>query len=290
MSRSNFIRSQFIILILSFFSFLNNLFDFHMSEKNDNPKMDVEDLKNGPLSENLRECRDIVCCFLFIANIIALAYCAFIAYTKGNPSDVFRATDKFGNICGQSATPTADYPYAYLYNPTQQISNRVCVKVCPSFSSGILSTLSCYNMSCNYQMIVYSNGSFNVTPSLVSNVVGYETSTVLNRVCLPSPTALTNAFAAVSSTLSSKMSQGMIGSTITDIQTNYIYILIGVGFAIVMSFLIIFLLRWFVGVIVWVSILGIIVLLSALGVVFLYNGGALSQYSTYIGTWGIPVL
>ncbi len=57
-----------------------------------------------------------------------------------------------------------------------------------------------------------------------------------------------------------------------------------------MSFLIIFLLRWFVGVIVWVSILGIIVLLSAFGVIFLYNGGALSQYSTYIGVLGIPTL
>jgi hypothetical protein len=145
-------------------------------------------------------------------------------------------------------------------------------------------------MTCTYQIVVYSNGSFNITPSSVSDVVGYETSTTLDRVCLPGSTVLSNAFSAVSSSLSSTLSQGVFGATVSDIENNYIYILIGVGMAVVMSFLIIFLLRWFVGIIVWVSILGIITLLAAIGVIFLYNGGALSSYSSYIGSLGIPTL
>lgn len=102
-----------------------------------------------------------------------MIYCTSIAFIKGNPSDVFRATDKFGNICGQSGSVTADYPYAYLYNPTQMISNRVCVKQCPYFSSGTLTTLNCYNMTCTYNVVVDSSGNFNVTPSSSSQVVGY---------------------------------------------------------------------------------------------------------------------
>lgn len=60
--------------------------------------------------------------------------------------------------------------------------------------------------------------------------------------------------------------------------------------AVAMSFIIIFLLRWFVGVIVWASIFGIIILLSGVGIIFLYNGGALSAYSSYTGSLGIPTL
>ncbi len=232
----------------------------------------------------------MICCLLFFANLVALAYCVFVGFYSGNPDNVFRATDKNGNICGQSGTNTADYPYSYLYNPTNYISNRVCVKTCPYFSSGSLTTLDCYNMTCTYQMVVYSNGSFNVTPNSVSDVVGYETETTLDRVCLPSSVVLSNAFSAVSSSISSTVSQGVIGSTVTDIQNNYVYILIGVAMAVVMSFIIIFLLRCFVGVIVWACIFGIILLLSAIGIIFLYNGGALSAYSSYIGSLGIPTL
>jgi hypothetical protein len=139
-------------------------------------------------------------------------------------------------------------------------------------------------------MAVYANGSFNVTPSSVSDVVGYESSTTLSRVCLPSTVVLSNALSAVSSSISSTLSQGVFGSTVSDIQNNWLYILAGVGMAVVMSFVIICLLRCFVGVIVWASILGIIVLLSGVGFIFLYNGGALSSYATYVGNLGIPTL
>ena len=117
-----------------------------------------------------------------------MLYCITIAISQGNPSDVYRATDKFGNICGQSGTATELYPYAYLYSPSELLDNRVCVKACPAFVSGTLSTLDCYNFTCTYVVVIDSSGNFNVTPTANTEVVGYETSTTLSRVCLPSTT------------------------------------------------------------------------------------------------------
>lgn len=225
-----------------------------------------------------------------MVNIIALAYCVSIAFISGNPDDVFRATDKFGNICGQTGSLTELYPYAYLYSPSQYLDNRVCVKACPQFISGALTTLNCYNMTCTYAVTIDSDGNYDVTPSTSSQVVGYEATITLDRVCVPSSKALSNALSSVSSSISSSFSQGVFGATTTDIQNNWQYLLAGTGTAIVTSFLIVFLLRWFAGIIVWASILAIIVFLSALGVIFLYNGGALNDYSTYTGSLGIPVL
>lgn len=78
-----------------------------------------------------------------LANLAAMIALAIYAYTYGDTSNIYRATDKNGNVCGQKNTITADYPYAYFYNPnTMDLSMRVCTKNCPSFdSSGVLSTL-----------------------------------------------------------------------------------------------------------------------------------------------------
>ena len=73
----------------------------------------MSELENGPL-EN-RECRDVFCCLLFIANIAAMVYCSYYAYYEGNPSMVFRGTDLSGNICGKGTT--ANYRYLYFTNP-----------------------------------------------------------------------------------------------------------------------------------------------------------------------------
>lgn len=102
-----------------------------------------------------------------------MLYCVGIAIAQGNPNDVYRATDKFGNICGQSGSVTENYPYSYIYSPTQMLDNRVCVKECPYFSSGTLTTLNCYNFTCTYVIEVYADGSFNVTPTADTEVVGY---------------------------------------------------------------------------------------------------------------------
>lgn len=49
-----------------------------------------------------------------------------------------------------------------------------------------------------------------------------------------------------------------------------------------------FLLRWLVGCIVWVSVIGSIAIFAGLGVLFLYNGGTIS--SSAVGFLGLPTL
>lgn len=85
-------------------------------------KVDCRDLENGPL-EN-RECRDVICLLLFIANVGAMAYCSYYAYYNGNISTIFRGTDPDQVICGQGIA--VDYPYLYFTNlQSFSLSNRV---------------------------------------------------------------------------------------------------------------------------------------------------------------------
>lgn len=91
-----------------------------MTDEKDN-KIDCRDLENGPLEQ--RECRDIFCLILFVANIAAMVYCSYYAYSFGNISTIFRGTDPDKNICGEGLTK--DYPYLYFANPlTLTISKR----------------------------------------------------------------------------------------------------------------------------------------------------------------------
>jgi hypothetical protein len=80
------------------------------------------------MSEANRECRDIICLFMFGAMIVAMIVISSTAYANGNLSKIFRATDSNGNACGDPSGPAAAYPYSYFYNPTTgDLSNRYCV-------------------------------------------------------------------------------------------------------------------------------------------------------------------
>jgi hypothetical protein len=55
----------------------------------------------------------------------------------GEPKNIFRATDSYGNICGLQKTPLEKYKYSYFFNPTNfGLSNRVCVETCLKFNEG----------------------------------------------------------------------------------------------------------------------------------------------------------
>lgn len=61
----------------------------------------------------------------------------------------------------------------------------------------------------------------------------------------------------------------------------------GAGFAIVISFIYLFMLRCFVGCIVWISLIGTLFLLIGLGVIFLFNAGLFGDLTT-VGALGLP--
>lgn len=207
------------------------------------------------------------------------------AYVNGNLDKIFRATDSNGVACGDPTGPAANYPYAYFFNPTTgDLSNRYCVTACPYFSSGALTTLTCYNQAnCAYALTVTSSGAYSVSPSSTTQIIGYETSSIVNRLCVPSSTAFAGAFVSYTSTFSSALSSSDLTSFTTDLTNNWKWILAALGGAVVLSFIFMYTLRCFAGLIVWTSIIGIILMFALIGFVFLYNAGVISTtYATYL--------
>lgn len=84
----------------------------------------------------------MLCLLLFLAMLVAMIYFSAYGYANGNTSKPFRATDMSGNVCGDPNGVAVNYPYAYFFNPTSgDLTNRYCVKQCPYFSSGSLTTI-----------------------------------------------------------------------------------------------------------------------------------------------------
>ena len=156
---------------------------------------------------------------MFLAMIVAMGYFSIYGYMNGNLSTPYRATDSNGNQCGLPGGAAEAYPYAYFYNPTTlDLSNRYCVQSCPSFSSGSLSTISCYNQSsCNYAVTIDSSGAYSVSPT-TTDIIGYDSSALIGRICVPSSTVFSNAFSSYVTTFSTYLSQNGLSSFITDLE------------------------------------------------------------------------
>ena len=154
-------------------------------------------MKNGPKHPHNRSCTDVLCCILFMINAGVLVGFALYGYTNGDTTNVYRATDEFGNVCGGSNSATKDYSYSYFYNP-MNLDKRKCVKVCPEFSGSTLTTIDCYDPNnngskCNYEITINQNGEASGSYS-DSAVVGYESHSVIGRICVPTSTVFNNAF------------------------------------------------------------------------------------------------
>ena len=112
---------------------------------------------------------------MFVTFVIGMIYISASAYSLGNISKIFRATDSNGVICGEPGGAASAYAYAYFYNPTSgDLKNRYCVSECPYFSGGSLTTLSCYGQSnCAYAVTITSSGTYSTSPSSTSQIIGY---------------------------------------------------------------------------------------------------------------------
>lgn len=150
-----------------------------------------------------------------------MIYVTIHAYTNGNATALYRGIAK-NTICGEVGGNAADYPYVYFYNPIYSTDQRVCVQSCPTFSSGSLSTVSCYSghgVSCSYDVSFTSSGTTTVSTNTMdtsSYFLGYETTLVMNRVCLPSSTVLTNGLSSVATSLTSAIQTTSFANIVTD--------------------------------------------------------------------------
>lgn len=97
-----------------------------------------DEFRNGPIGDESRKCRDIICCIFFIVFLVACVVVAILGFVKGHPSYLLYAYDEDGKACGHS-DGYEDYPYLYFYSVvsnvkslnTDSIINGVCVKECP---------------------------------------------------------------------------------------------------------------------------------------------------------------
>lgn len=160
---------------------------------------------------------------LFLANIVGMIYVTFHAYLDGNPTNLYRGIAN-NVVCGEVGGVAENYPYVYFYNPIYSTDQRVCVKTCPTFTSGSLSTVSCYaghGVTCSYDVTFSSDGSVSVSTSAMNTTnyfIGYETSMAMDRICLPSSAVLAGGLATVATSMTSAVQTTSFANLVTDTQ------------------------------------------------------------------------
>lgn len=218
-----------------------------------------------------------------------MIYLTAYGYSNGNPYKAFRGVDYSGIICGSDGA-AANYPYLYLTNPINSISSRVCVDKCPSYSSGAVAQVNSNSAGAKITYtFTYDTSGTKLTGTgspTSTDVLGYDTYLIIGRVCMPNSGMFTSLFTA--STTTSVLTQGDLSNFITDTQNNWQYLLAGLGWAIVISFVFMFMLRCLAGCIVWCSLFGIIIFFIGLGLIFLYNAGYLGAAAGTASYLGVP--
>lgn len=163
-----------------------------------------------------------------------MVYCTIHAYASGDPSKIYRPVSDYQQVCGEKGSLTQDYPYLYFYNPLFEINNRFCVKSCPVYENNALKKIECYRnetgQDCTYSATINQNGSFSITRiPTKGDIIGYETTSVLDRVCIPSPAVMTNALKDVMNKFTDKLQQGSFASLTTDVKNVNILLFIRIG-------------------------------------------------------------
>jgi len=104
-----------------------------MSAKTDPGKPDTE-LENGPVDK--RECRDVLCCLLFIAAMVVAAVIFITGFTEGDHRRLTYVYDNSGDDEPCGLGDREDYPYLYFPDLSGDDAafkaSRVCVKECPT--------------------------------------------------------------------------------------------------------------------------------------------------------------
>ena len=239
------------------------------------------DLKEGPVKN--RRCTDICFGFLFLFFLFAMVMVGSYGYSKGDPTLILYPFDSSGNQCGNSDYSTENYPYIYFSNPDDQERYNVCVEECPTENS--------QSIACFANTWVHSCEDGNVTYTDLANetheVPVLKTVNFLQRLCLPVDDSK-------SGLILEKIKSAKFTTFGADFVRGWEVVLITVGIAVGISLVFLFILRYFVSLALWVSL---VLVITAFGVVgYFLQSMALNQYSgdghegTRITLWALAVL
>jgi hypothetical protein len=101
---------------------------------NDNLKANPKEESEGPTRE--RHCTDVLCFLLLLAFWGFGIFLIYFSFKNGDAALLINTMDYNGNTCGKKGTYTENFPFAYIYQPMQSLSNAVCVSECPSWTQG----------------------------------------------------------------------------------------------------------------------------------------------------------
>ena len=235
--------------------------------------IDHKELKDGPLGD--RGCTDILCCFIFFVFLGAMITLGVFGFQNGDSRLLLYPFDSSGNQCGRDGTKTEDFPYVYFLNPNyggEEMTYKVCVKNCEVKDKKYDCYPNDFVVDCDFT-VKKDNVSQPFEP--------YAADNFLKRVCIPKEGH---------DSLTEKINSSQMMSFGTDVIRCWYIVLAVLGIAVGISLLYLLLLRYFIGVIVWIVIVALIVLMLLFGGYFslhIHKGGL--ENSTKIEYWAISI-
>ncbi|XP_071476563.1 choline transporter-like protein 1, partial [Diadema antillarum] len=222
----------------------------------------------GPLRQ--RSCRDVPCLIIFLVFLGGMGYVTYLALRDGNPARLIYGDDSFGNVCGRKNSPISnvslsgrdmtDRPYVFFFDKVAFTgvieSKRLCVAQCNNET--VLSRSGLYNLAasnitelCSYDVAVDSyltatdqgvRAECPPTPLLPSKPVLFR--------CIP-----TEVIGVASSLLNKDIVQNVLG----DLEKSWRDIVYLCLMAFAFSIVVILLLRFFAGAIIWTMVVGFVI-------------------------------
>lgn len=200
-----------------------------------------------------RHCTDLFCFLVFTIFVVVYVGVAIVGYQNGNPDLILYPFDSSGNQCGLPESAYENYKYLYYPNPMHDLSYTVCVDHCPKNATDVHCKPNTWVTDCSFTMRNADNST--------STADAYPSYGFIGRFCLPTASYMANATSLIDARI--KDNFGSAGSDIMTCWTAIIYVmLISIGVSIIYLIL----MRYCVGVVLWVSILLIFLGLIAFGV------------------------
>jgi len=215
-----------------------------------------DDIENGPVFK--RHCTDILCCPLFIAFCVGMAWALAYGLSKGDPMKLLTLYDYDAHGCGYD-DEVKDFDYIYWPNLdySSESEKTVCVKFCPTIADPLTAT-DCYPNTI-------------ITNCVTATPVHYDSKKYMNKFCIPdtsSPHANSKYKSFKNHALSDYGNQAWT-NYMGDLIDCWWVLLVCAFIAFAIGILYLFFIRFCSGIIIWFTIFsGLLVLVGA--AVYLY--------------------
>jgi Plasma-membrane choline transporter len=241
----------------------------------------LENIKEGPLRH--RHCTDVFFGLLFVVFLAAMVVAGLFGYNNGNPELLLHPFDSSGNQCGREVYNTSDYRKLYFVNPIESIKITVCVAECPTDTQNISCYVNAWVTNCDNDkgLIEYkNNGTIEYAP--INTTINF-----MDTLCIPVNISHSQAF------YDSIKDESFVAFE-ADLTRTWKLVLIVVSLALGISLVYLIFLRYFIKIVLWVSIIGIILTFTVFGYFLQYS--ATNKYAgegyntTRITLWALAIL